>query len=319
MQALVWHVELLDTANVKLIINKSNNTITYMTIAYMFLTYDNPILSDLWHKYLQHDSAKIYLHPKNKDLVSGKFCDNIIPETVKTEWGHISLVEATLLLLKYALKDSSNTHFVLLSGACMPVYPYDLLHRRIKKIKLSCFDIKQKVGNVSKLIECSVIKKKKVRKQSQWMILTRSDAEFFLQKNHVSQFSKMMLTDERYFITLLNCYERPYQNLATTLVLWPKYYSIDLPTIIRSQFPQEIIKTKFRSIASRLSSIKGVRQRNYILKRMRIPKHGHPITFKKIDNDTIKYAREKGSLFLRKVMDKTDIAPSVLTKLIGNP
>ena len=179
---LVWHVELLVTENVRMIVKKSNNPLRYMTIAYMFLTYDNPILSDLWNLYLQDDSAKIYLHPKNKELVSDKFYDNIIPENVETRWGHISLVEATLLLLKYALKDLSNTHFVLLSGACMPIHPYGELRRRIKQIKLSCFEFKNKVVNVSKLIECSVIKKDKVMKQSQWMILTRSDAEFFMQK-----------------------------------------------------------------------------------------------------------------------------------------
>ncbi|WP_461146167.1 beta-1,6-N-acetylglucosaminyltransferase [Spirosoma pulveris] len=46
---------------------------------------------------------------------------HFIVERVSCIWGNISIVEATLIMMDYALKLNKNGHLILLSGACMPL------------------------------------------------------------------------------------------------------------------------------------------------------------------------------------------------------
>lgn len=48
---------------------------------------------------------------------------HILQQPVVTAWGDFSLVEASFLLMKEALKDINVTHFQLLSESCLPVRP----------------------------------------------------------------------------------------------------------------------------------------------------------------------------------------------------
>jgi hypothetical protein len=79
------------------------------------------------------DDARIFAHPKNPELLTEKSLirENLIDDLQETEWAGISLVRATLALLKAALADGDHTHFVLVSESCVPVRPFDELVRSL--------------------------------------------------------------------------------------------------------------------------------------------------------------------------------------------
>ena len=77
-------------------------------IALCFLTYDNLAQPELWYNILNDKKFNVYIHNKNEfecHLNTHKFC---LDKRIETAWGHKSLVEATLLLFKKALKNNDN-------------------------------------------------------------------------------------------------------------------------------------------------------------------------------------------------------------------
>ena len=64
------------------------------------------------------------------DVIISTFCSNVAATVAKqscavlqTEWGQPSLTVATQLLLKAALEEPANQHFVLLDETAIPLYP----------------------------------------------------------------------------------------------------------------------------------------------------------------------------------------------------
>ena len=105
-----------------------------MKIAYLFLTHDNVSCNFLWEDFFKRankDKYSIYAHPKFVDKVTDFSKDYIIPHTINTEWHDPSLVEATWLLYEEALKDESNTHFVLLSHNSAPLADFETTYNSI--------------------------------------------------------------------------------------------------------------------------------------------------------------------------------------------
>jgi hypothetical protein len=54
-----------------------------------------------------------------------------IMEKVETDWASLSLVHATLALLRTALADGDTTHFILVSESWFPVRPFDQLRMNL--------------------------------------------------------------------------------------------------------------------------------------------------------------------------------------------
>ena len=67
----------------------------------------------------------------NKDNFTGLFKQYCINNKVKTKWGDISLVKATLNLFKEAFQTEENKFFVLLSDKCIPLYSADEIYSKI--------------------------------------------------------------------------------------------------------------------------------------------------------------------------------------------
>jgi hypothetical protein len=95
-------------------------------IAYLILAHDNPAHLQRLIERLSTPSTAFFVHIDAKaDLKAfahlepvAKFCER----RVNCAWGDISLVEATLELMKCAVSDSRKfDRFVLLSGACYPL------------------------------------------------------------------------------------------------------------------------------------------------------------------------------------------------------
>ena len=103
-------------------------------VALLFLTRGPMPLEPIWKQFLApfntkwstwEDFFSIYIHPAPGFSYpsSSLFSGHVVPNPVQAHWGNHSIVEAERLLLRTALKDSRNTHFVLLSEATIPIYP----------------------------------------------------------------------------------------------------------------------------------------------------------------------------------------------------
>ncbi|WP_095594297.1 beta-1,6-N-acetylglucosaminyltransferase [Actibacterium pelagium] len=83
----------------------------------------------LWQPYVHVDATSDmaqfeHLRPKAKFL----------EDRIAVHWGHVSIVDATLKMLRQALQDKNITHLVLLSGRCFPARP----DKEIATALLSC-------------------------------------------------------------------------------------------------------------------------------------------------------------------------------------
>ncbi|CAN7749241.1 beta-1,6-N-acetylglucosaminyltransferase [Caballeronia sp. LjRoot31] len=99
-----------------------------MRIAYLILAHSDPVQLRRLIRSLSSENAHFYVHidkKANSNLFTSilnhsrlKFCR----DRRDCVWGHISLVDATLDLIKMAIADGvQHDYFVLLSGACYPL------------------------------------------------------------------------------------------------------------------------------------------------------------------------------------------------------
>lgn len=163
-----------------------------MEIAFLFLVYDNFSQPKVMKNYLS--SNNLYIHPKYPNNVDDYFKKYIINDLVETEWGTYSIVQATLNLLKAAYNNKNNEFFILLSQDIFPIYNFDKLCNKIKKIKHSIFTFYNIYQNFWFT--------------SQWWILKRNDVKIILD-NESKNYSKFQIKnyihaiDELYFLTVL--------------------------------------------------------------------------------------------------------------------
>lgn len=107
-------------------------------VAFLNLTINSFTRNNVWKKFIDggsKDLFNLYLHPKFKS--PSVFSDYQIENIVPTAWGHFSLVEATIELMKAALEDEENEYFSLISDSHFPLYDLDttvdLIKERYKK------------------------------------------------------------------------------------------------------------------------------------------------------------------------------------------
>jgi hypothetical protein len=117
-----------------------------MPIAYLLLVHSQPKQLSRLVKTLESSSSGIFIHvDANSD--QSKFEEAIAEERVQQSvffiknrihclWGHYSLVEATLNLLRKAYNNAQKfDHFVLLSGQDYPTKPLSYIHQFLGKHK----------------------------------------------------------------------------------------------------------------------------------------------------------------------------------------
>ena len=186
-------------------------------IAFCFLTYDGHARNDIWLSNLKqcknNHYFNFYVHNKN-DIPEDDFLKPYeIPNKIDTKWADISLVRATLVLLKEALKDPDNEYFVLLSDKCIPIYSLDYIYDLICTSNHSILDIsagynplhdkyrEDRYESVKKLGYIS--NPHDFKKCSQWMCLTKKDASFFAENDYTDYFKNCWAADEHYFCNVL--------------------------------------------------------------------------------------------------------------------
>lgn len=179
-------------------------------VAFLNLTINSFTQNHVWKDFIENgddDTFNLYLHPKFK--TPSLFSDNYIENTVPTAWGHFSLVEATIELMKAALEDEDNEYFALISDSHFPLYDLDttvdLIKKRYKKMTFT------KHFSFHTKVKSQKIFREGIRGYNfgeynavcQFFVCRRKDAlEFIKTFEHWSQFfvkEKVILADEFYF------------------------------------------------------------------------------------------------------------------------
>jgi len=136
------------------------------SIAFCFLLYsklDNPKQWDLFFKNVPQNKYTIYSHLKIINEETQDYISKNAIQSIETEWGTYSLLEASLLLYHEALKNKNNKHIILLSGACIPIYSFDHIYNELMS------DNKSRIHG-------KYLREHNIWAASQWMTLSRDDA-----------------------------------------------------------------------------------------------------------------------------------------------
>lgn len=202
-----------------------------MTFAFLFLVYDKIIKANIIKEFIKHDN--IYIHAKNKDQVNEEFKQYIIKDMVKTDWCDISLVDATLLLLKQAYENKNNEWFFLLSHDTIPIYNYELFIEKFNKLHNN-----KSIFNLKAIND-------KYYKTSQWWVMNRHDVKIILNNKIKFNFKKSSLigcADENYFLSILkwNDINYDFTNLQIMYDKWLKYTIQQSPVIFNKILQTEI-------------------------------------------------------------------------------
>lgn len=211
-------------------------------IAFIALTYNTFEKEGLMSKFFDEsysDRYNLYIHPKEDLNADSRFTRHYIPYNERvhnTAWGYFSLVEATIALLRHALKDPSNEKFILISDSHCPLYNInktcDILWEHADTTCFNVYDTDNlaahrffKMFNLKKSRAIAVpISVKKSMFLSQWFICTREAAITFVDtydKIH-NLFDKDTDTyaDECWFGTIANHTNTTWKNRSFCFSDW---------------------------------------------------------------------------------------------------
>lgn len=189
-------------------------------IAFCFLINRQINNEDLWHSYLKDvDPSKynIYIHYK-EDKPLKHFNKYKLKNTIETCWGCLSIVQAQNLVLKEALKDKQNQHFIWLSESCIPVKSFNHIYEYLDTTK-SYYNIAPD-SQVFPRAEPALkyIKKENLKKAAMPAINCRKHAQLFVDNdtNIATWFKGIGNVDEIVLISLLY-----HNNLNDELITTP--------------------------------------------------------------------------------------------------
>ena len=202
--------------------NPINDTISFKNkkIAFCFLIYEEINHESLWNNFfkkIDKNKFTIYIHYKNNKPL--KYFEKYkLKNCIETCWGCLSIVLAQNLILKEALKDKDNKHFIWLSDSCIPVKSFDYIYNYLDTTK-SYFNMAPdeqvfpRGNNILKFID-----RKNIKKAGMPSIICRNHAKLFLEKekNIKLWFKEVNNVDEIVYITLLH-----YYNLVNDLIVTP--------------------------------------------------------------------------------------------------
>ena len=177
----------------------------------MFLTTGDHAQGRLWARFFEGQSRSeygIYSHPKDASALRHPFLrENVIPERVPTMHGHVSLVRATLLLLKQAHADPLTETFALLSDSCIPLHSFartrELIDCGKSIIAYETAVAPEKRERWKTLSDPSFVAQDRFTSQSQWMVLRRDAVEVVLKEDFTHVFERTYAADEHYFVNVL--------------------------------------------------------------------------------------------------------------------
>lgn len=172
-------------------------------IAFLFLIYDIINLEELWYTFfngIDKDKYSIYIHYKT-NIPLKYFEQHKIQNCIETKYADVSLVCAQNILLKEALKDDKNHHFIFLSNSCVPFKNFDFIYNKLS-IDRSYFNITPQSQCFPRCDELlNHIEKTYIQKASQWCILNRKHANLMVQDVYTKIYTNIFAPDEICYIT----------------------------------------------------------------------------------------------------------------------
>ena len=202
--------------------------------------------------------------------------DNKLNNVIETDWGDISIIKAQNLLLKEALNDIDNKHFIFVSHCCIPLKRFDYIYNNLDETKSFFNIINYNLNNIKNINDLSnyvnntvaiimptvnlfrdfsptnIIKlKQEYKNVSQWCILNRKHAILMTnKKEYLKKFNDIPLPDELCYIynmTTFNLLDEMIVQETTFVNMWKSNYKYnnnrDLITLVSRAFrPKEYNK-----------------------------------------------------------------------------
>jgi hypothetical protein len=207
-------------------------------IAFLFLLYDIINHENIWFQFfngISDNKYNIYIHYKTDDKL--EFFNDYklnINKTINTKYADISIVKAQNILIKEALKDKNNKHFIFLSGSCIPLKSFNYIYNYLD-FKYSYFHIADPDDCFP---DCEValkyIPKIHINKASQWCILNRPHSELLIKgaestdsaNNYLIWFKDTYAPDELCYISYLSyIFNKNGSNLLSKEIISTSYSS----------------------------------------------------------------------------------------------
>jgi hypothetical protein len=207
-------------------------------IAFLFLLYDIINHENIWFQFfngISKNKYNIYIHYKTDENL--EFFNDYklnINKTIDTKYADISIVKAQNILIKEALKDKNNKHFIFLSGSCIPLKSFNYIYNYLDT-KYSYFHISEPDDCFP---DCEVvlkyISKKHIKKASQWCIINRVHSELLIKgaesidsvSNYLIWFKDTYAPDELCYISYLSyIYNKDDSNLLSKEIISTSYSS----------------------------------------------------------------------------------------------
>lgn len=185
----------------------------YMLL-FCFLTYTDIESIGLWNSFFEQIPTlkyKVFIHPKfNIHHDKYTFPVHVVKKKVPTiSKSHISIVSATLQLLKEAFEQSEGmgTHFFFLTQHCIPLYPFHFYEKMLANLNrslVSCLQStsKERFFQLHPSMHRFLTHSQFVKQQPN-MILIKEDVELLIKHDFQQYFQKMICPDEHYFINVL--------------------------------------------------------------------------------------------------------------------
>lgn len=245
----------------------------YEKVAFLFLTRDNLRRPEIWNTFFNNvdiNKYSIYCHPKNPEKVSDTLLkNNIIPENINTEWGKISLVEANILLMKNALKDTKNKKMILVSESCIPIVSFDTFYNTIindNKSRIARFLHNNTDNRYNDIVSPAFKKEHFYKTSGSGSILNRNHAQLLVDNmKDLPKWEKVIAPDEHYNLCQLLVYDKNFLqnniNKKTTFDIW------QIDDLNKQKYEKDDIQTKEYILLSKLTNkgLDAIRDADFLL------------------------------------------------------
>ncbi len=264
-----------------------------MRIAFLFLTFGDLNQEYLWREYFKgkEDKFNIYCHPKEiTNIKSNWLSKYVIKNIVKTDWGVI--LNAILELLKVAIQNKENDHFVLLSESCVPIKSFDNFYNFLLKANNKSFVKNMKITEYDKNCRLiNVVNKDNynlIKHYANWCLSRHHVKKILIKENELGNFLKVSVQEE-FFLSILDNKE-DLVDYEIDNVDWG--YTKNFVDMIKNFKSKKNIVNEYKVVIEKIF--------NEVRK--------HPRTYYKVDDSIINELKKSESFFARKFDKKSNVS-----------
>lgn len=252
--------------------NQRNSYFTSLSnkkkIAFMFLIYDEIYYESLWYDYLKpyKDYVNIYIHYKiSKPLSYFEEYKLHSSQIVPTQYANKSLIYAQQSLIFNAFNhDEHNTQFILVSQACIPLKPFEVLYNELIRENESPKSRFTKFNNDHIFFICRTFKK-----IHQWCVLNRRHVGILLSYDIKEYIETSILPfcfapEELFYFNFLHKYDPQFEQHMILASKDEEGFMFTNWNYFNSTYP--FIKNDHRDLLTNYDKIEQ-KEIDYILKR----------------------------------------------------